>query len=757
MKKIDKILFSVAFIGLLYLTGTVYADLTGTEGLAIDLSSAGAGTDFTIAFDPTELLGSRTWGDGSTDTIVWTFNRATGTDPTITFNSGSLGLQALTLTTDLAVAEGGTGASSFTDGFVLLGSGAGALTALDTTADGAIMIGDGTTDPVALDVGSSTAITILGTVATGVWNAGAVTSSGAIVATSGVNLGTSQALIGTTAMTIGNNAQTIAINSSDWDISATGIATGMGNITSDGAIQGSSLTDGTATLTGGALTGLTTPLTVAQGGSGAATFTDGGILLGSGAGAFTVLGVAANGQIPIGDGATDPVLATITGGTNLTVTNGAGSISLAVDDAFLANDGDIGTGVFDFGGADSIELVNSATPTTDATGEIALDTTITDHQPLWQYFDGAENMTVIAIDTAQLPAVDNEVVKYDAGTDKFVLEADATGGNTVWSDIGDPDNSGLTTITFDNAELSLLTGDNDAAASFFTIQNTDADHTVGQLFLLDLDYSADDGDAEADFIRLQDSGGTVMTIQQNGVIATDGAITSGGILTGTGLTAGAAVLTEAELETLDGITPGTAAASKTLVLDGSLDSTGTNSFTATTFVGALTGNASTVTTNANLTGEVTSVGNAATIADSVTVTGWVLGASSATTLTVTNPIKDEPKHMRFNIINPLAAQTEDNEICLVPAIDADITVTKIEVTLNAAGNEVAGDLKYADTFIGLANPVVINVFDTTSGVLSDETITSGAVAAGKAIYIAFDSAPNTAITQMCVDITFDYD
>src|SRR3990167_4855558 len=43
--------------------------------------------------------------------------------------------------------------------------------------------------------------------------------------------------------------------------------------------------------------------------------------------------------------------------------------------------------------------------------------------------------------------------------------------------------------------------------------------------------------------------------------------------------------------------------------------------------------ADTVTTNANLTGDVTSVGNAATIADTVTVTGWVLGTSSATTFT----------------------------------------------------------------------------------------------------------------------------
>ena len=120
-------------------------------------------------------------------------------------------------------------------------------------------------------------------------------------------------------------------------------------------------------------------------------------------------------------------------------------------------------------------------------------------------------------------------------------------------------------------------------------------------------------------------------------------------------------------------------------------------------------------------------------------------------------IAGEPKHFRFTIFDPLAVQTDDGEVCIVPAIDAAITVTKLEVTLNASANEVLGDLKYADTFIGLANPVVINDFDTTSGVRSDSTITSGSVASGKAIYISFDSAPNTAITQMCVDVTYDYD
>ena len=46
---------------------------------------------------------------------------------------------------------------------------------------------------------------------------------------------------------------------------------------------------------------------------------------------------------------------------------------------------------------------------------------------------------------------------------------------------------------------------------------------------------------------------------------------------------------------------------------------GSETFVAATFVGALTGNADTVTTNANLTGDVTSVGNATSIASAVIV------------------------------------------------------------------------------------------------------------------------------------------
>ena len=49
----------------------------------------------------------------------------------------------------VGVANGGTGATSLTDGGVLLGSGTGAVTAMAVLADGEMIVGDGTTDPVA--------------------------------------------------------------------------------------------------------------------------------------------------------------------------------------------------------------------------------------------------------------------------------------------------------------------------------------------------------------------------------------------------------------------------------------------------------------------------------------------------------------------------------------------------------------------------------------------------------------------------------
>lgn len=75
--------------------------------------------------------------------------------------------------------------------------------------------------------------------------------------------------------------------------------------------------------------GATGVLTVPNGGTGLATLTANSLFVGNGTSALTALGVATNGQIPIGRTGLSPVLATLTAGTNVTVTNASGSITIA--------------------------------------------------------------------------------------------------------------------------------------------------------------------------------------------------------------------------------------------------------------------------------------------------------------------------------------------------------------------------------------------------------------------------------------------
>jgi hypothetical protein len=95
--------------------------------------------------------------------------------------------------------------------------------------------------------------------------------------------------------------------------------TGDLNITGDVDITGDLDVGGTVTLTGltasrivatnatKGLVSLASPLIVSEGGTGAATLTDGGVLLGSGTGAITAMAVLADSEMIVGNGTTDPV------------------------------------------------------------------------------------------------------------------------------------------------------------------------------------------------------------------------------------------------------------------------------------------------------------------------------------------------------------------------------------------------------------------------------------------------------------------
>ena len=113
-------------------------------------------------------------------------------------------------------------------------------------------------------------------------------------------------------------------------------------------------------------------------------------------------------------------------GTGLTLSTN----TLNVDDDYLLNTGDVGTGVYDFGGATSFEIPNGAAPTVDAAGEIAIDTTITDYTGMIKYHDGTEELTVLALPTANLSTTDGDVIKYNAAANELVMAAESGGGGT---------------------------------------------------------------------------------------------------------------------------------------------------------------------------------------------------------------------------------------------------------------------------------------------------------------------------------------
>ena len=68
------------------------------------------------------------------------------------YNPASVSISGGTITgiTDLTVSDGGTGVSTLSSGYVLLGNGTSTIQSLDVTGSGSIIIGDGTTAPTTL-------------------------------------------------------------------------------------------------------------------------------------------------------------------------------------------------------------------------------------------------------------------------------------------------------------------------------------------------------------------------------------------------------------------------------------------------------------------------------------------------------------------------------------------------------------------------------------------------------------------------------
>ena len=183
---------------------------------------------------------------------------------------------------------------------------------------------------------------------------------------------------------------------------------------------------------------------MAQGGTGATSLTDGGLLLGSGTGALTALGVAANGQIPIGDGSGDPQLATISGTSNqIDVTNGAASITLSLSSSYVGQTsittlGTIATGTWEgtdigvaHGGTGGSTLTDNAILMGNGTSAISGANGISGHdsQPLLT-ISGA-GATLELSETATTPDEVWKVKTTEASGDSYLQINKPDGGTAL--------------------------------------------------------------------------------------------------------------------------------------------------------------------------------------------------------------------------------------------------------------------------------------------------------------------------------------
>jgi len=112
----------------------------------------------------------------------------------------------------------------------------------------------------------------------------------------------------------------------------------------------------------------------------------------------------------------------------------------------------------------------------------------------------------------------------------------------------------------------------------------------------------------------------------------------------------------------------------------------------------------------------------------------------------------------FNIRSPKLDYDSDPNISIDPNTTAALTITKVEITLDAdPTTELNWNLYFADTYIAKANETLIGAIDTTSGIANITSFDDATIPAHKAVYIKHDAAPDTSTKEANVKIYWDYD
>ncbi len=205
---------------------------------------------------------------------------------------------------------------------------------------------------------------------------------------------------------------------------------------------------------------LDTALTVANGGTGASTLTDGGVLLGSGTGAITALGQATDGQLIIGDSLADPVVASLGVANGVKKTVGAGSLTVGLETSGvgnLVNAQTNGTGVTV---ASTDRLLISDQSQNAGTGQVS-------------YIEVSQLQTAIGGGTVTSVAI--------SGTDGIDVDSGSpiTGAGTIALGLSNVPNTSLANSSVSYGGVSVSLGGSDSTPAFDLTDATSLPLTTG--------------------------------------------------------------------------------------------------------------------------------------------------------------------------------------------------------------------------------------------------------------------------------------
>lgn len=264
-------------------------------------------------------------GNPGTSTITLDLNASVATQYNEDIGSAVPAANILHITGGNNILTSGAGSTvtidldGTTNHAIQIGNALGSLTSLGVAGNGQLPIGSVGADPVIANLTAGTGVTISngpGSIS--------IAASGSVATTYTEDVGSATPAANNLNI-LGTSAQGISTSGAGSTVTITAATS---TTTQKGVVQ---LATNAQAIAG---TDANNAVTAAALAAKLGTQTAHSLLVAEGtASAFTALGVATNGQLPIGSTGADPILANLTAGAGITITNGAGSITIAATGA----------------------------------------------------------------------------------------------------------------------------------------------------------------------------------------------------------------------------------------------------------------------------------------------------------------------------------------------------------------------------------------------------------------------------------------